>query len=48
MSIKKTLFRHEELLTEILVESPDKEEVKKLVNALREGNPDLIKSSTDN
>ncbi|AFZ37098.1 hypothetical protein Sta7437_3600 [Stanieria cyanosphaera PCC 7437] len=48
MSLQKTLFRHEELLTEIFVESPNREEIKKLVDALRERNPDVIKSSTNN
>lgn len=47
MSIQKTLFRHEELLVEIFVESPNREEIKKLVNALREHNPDAIKPSTN-
>jgi DNA polymerase elongation subunit (family B) len=48
MSLQKTLFRHEELLTEIFVESPNREEIKKLVDALRERNPDVIKSLTNN
>lgn len=48
ISIKKTLIRHEELLMEIYIESLDREKIKKLVDALRERNPDLIKSSTNN
>lgn len=47
MSIQKTLFRHEELLVDILVESPDREEIKKLVDTLRERNPDVIKPPTN-
>lgn len=47
MSIQKTLFRHEQLLTEIVVESPNREEIKKLVDALRERNPDIIKPSAN-
>ena len=45
MSIQRTLFRHGELLVEIFVESPDREEIKKLVDALREHNPDAIQPS---
>jgi hypothetical protein len=47
MSVQKTLFRHVELLAEIFVESPDREEIKKLVDALREHNPDAIKAPTN-
>lgn len=43
MKIRKILDRHnKELLTEIWVESPDREEIQGLVNALRERNPDVI------
>ena len=45
MSIKKTLIRHEQLLTEIFIESSNREEIKKLVDAVRERNHDLIKPS---
>lgn len=45
IKVQKTLIRHEELLTEILIESPDREKIKKLVNALREHNADTIKAS---
>lgn len=47
MSIQKTLFRHEQLLAEIFVESSNREEIKKLVDALREHNPDTIKPSAN-
>lgn len=43
ISIRKILDRHnKELLTEILVESPDKEEIQRLADTLRERNPDVI------
>ncbi len=45
IKVQKTLIRHEELLTEILIESPDREKIKKLVNALRENNADTITAS---
>lgn len=47
MSIQKTLFRHKQLLAEIFVESPNREKIKKLVDALRERNPDTIKPSAN-
>lgn len=43
ISIRKILDRHnKELLIEILVESPDKEEIQRLANAMRKRNPDVI------
>ncbi|MDJ0742669.1 MAG: hypothetical protein QNJ32_04820 [Xenococcaceae cyanobacterium MO_167.B27] len=47
MSIQKTLVRHKQLLTDIFVESPDREKIKQLGNALKKHNPDAIKSLTN-